>query len=88
MRPTPSQVRITSQHLQSGQYNNQQVRAVGKLVSVDGSGSVQLQLAGDGERLRACPRYCCPTLTVISRLLRPRPTGHDPLRRRFVRAVH
>jgi hypothetical protein len=42
--PTP---RVTAEHLQSGQFQGQIVRAVGKLVGVDG-GSAQLELAGDG----------------------------------------
>ena len=50
--PAPAQIRISSQHLQSGQFSGQQVRAVGKLVSHNGD-SVQLQLAGEGEPIRA-----------------------------------
>ena len=46
-RRPPPQVRITSQHLQTGQYQGQQVRAVGKLVGMEGD-RVQLQLAGEG----------------------------------------
>lgn len=46
--PAPAQIRISSQHLQSGQFSGQQVRAVGKLVSHNGD-TVQLQLAGEGE---------------------------------------
>ena len=42
--PTP---RVTAQHLQTGQFQGQTVRAVGKLVGVDGS-SAQLELAGEG----------------------------------------
>eukprot|EP00320_Phaeocystis_rex_P019785 CAMPEP_0119063176 /NCGR_PEP_ID=MMETSP1178-20130426/6581_1 /TAXON_ID=33656 /ORGANISM="unid sp, Strain CCMP2000" /LENGTH=177 /DNA_ID=CAMNT_0007044515 /DNA_START=39 /DNA_END=573 /DNA_ORIENTATION=+ len=40
-------VRISSQHLQSGQFSGQQVRAVGRLVSHNGD-TVTLQLAGEG----------------------------------------
>ena len=55
LRPIPpAQVRISSQHLQSGQFAGQQVRAVGKLMSYQGE-SVQLQLAGEGEPSDAPP---------------------------------
>lgn len=37
--------RITSEHLQNAQFQGQSVRAVGKLISIDGT-NVQLQLAG------------------------------------------
>ena len=79
--PTPAQIRISSQHLQSGQFSGQQVRAVGKLVSHNGD-NVQLQLAGEGEpsdaRAHATQRICSHALTT---LLLPvgRPRGHGPL---------
>ena len=40
-----STIRITSEHLNNPQFSGQAVRAVGKLLQVDG-GSVQLQLTG------------------------------------------
>ena len=48
-------VRILSDHVSSPSFQGQQVRAVGKLHSMDAaSGSVQLELLG-GERARTPP---------------------------------
>jgi len=43
----PSTARIGASDLQSGQFQGQTVRAVGRLVRIDG-GHVHLQLAGEG----------------------------------------
>ena len=84
-------VRITSQHLQTAQYQGQAVRAVGKLTGVEGE-MVQLQLAGEGARAtprqpgrpRARRRYPArkppdPTLPATRPRLR-RPARHRALR--------
>ena len=91
--PSPAQIRISSQHLQSGQFSGQQVRAVGKLVSHNGE-NVQLQLAGEGEPSDAPPpprgAYChvCVSAATPQLMTRlppvGRPRGHGPLQPRQV----
>ena len=75
--PAPAQIRISSQHLQSGQFSGQQVRAVGKLVSHNGD-SVQLQLAGEGEPSDArahATQPCANTHAEADEMLLPSSAG-------------
>lgn len=80
-----SQARINSSHLQTGQFNGQMVRAVGKLTGVDeASQQVQLQLAGEGERTPTpLPNAAAPAVSAAEHP--PLPTGR-PVCHRHLRA--